>query len=89
MVVQGGCHNPDLGFVDGCECTPGGGYVCWHLCTEDNCNEKIDLHEDMLKECKVIEDGDLENPTDDTDDEDEENSAAVLAAGTVLLSLLC
>ena len=57
-MVQNGCHNQELDFVDGCQCTDNGGYFCWHMCDENNCNAEIDLHEYMLNECKIIEDGD-------------------------------
>ena len=60
-MVQNGCHNPELDFAEGCECTIAGGYYCWHMCTENNCNEQVNLYENMLNECEVVEGEDDNN----------------------------
>ena len=52
LIVQNGCHDGSLNYQPGCMCTPGNGYSCWTLCTTSNCNDQIDLNEDLFESCQ-------------------------------------
>ena len=52
LIIQNGCHDGSLNYQPGCMCTPGNGYSCWTLCTTSNCNDQIDLNEDLFESCK-------------------------------------
>ena len=52
LIIQNGCHDGSLNYQPGCMCTPGNGYTCWTLCSTSNCNDQIDLNEDLFESCQ-------------------------------------
>ena len=57
IVIENGCHEPGLNFIATCECSGTGGYLCWSICKEPNCNNQVDLHAEMTTKCALSSGG--------------------------------
>ena len=60
VTVEAACNSDFLEFGDNgndsCECTNEGGYVCYHNCEGDNCNQLVDTHRSMQQQCSFQND---------------------------------